>query len=314
MQTPGHGARSVPEAKRFTMVTGGFEPRVLVVEDDSYVLEETTLALRSGGFKCEAAHSGREALRFLQDYPDTSVVIVDLRMPEMDGFTLMTAIEDHFALIIRPDVIVLSGHLDPESTASAIKRGAVDCLAKPVSRSALVQSVQSAADRVIEKRSALEESSTLSGLVGGATPLLAQATGGLRSTADFSESSPVSSSTARREQASLNRAAAQGMKLSRLLSERETRYDIFPSTFSSEHAWAMLLEMAHNHYAGRITYLSALAVGVRLPVSTSSRHLDALGKEGLVERFPDPADKRRVRATLTPEGLRKIEEYLDSLE
>lgn len=61
--------------------------RIVVVDDDDHVREVTEMVLASAGYSVRATASGREALRWLEEEP-WDLVILDLRMPEVDGPTL----------------------------------------------------------------------------------------------------------------------------------------------------------------------------------------------------------------------------------
>jgi CheY-like chemotaxis protein len=62
--------------------------RLLIVEDEPQLLQALAIRLSAEGFNCETAASGREALAKLADWvPD--LIIADLLMPEMDGYTLV---------------------------------------------------------------------------------------------------------------------------------------------------------------------------------------------------------------------------------
>lgn len=294
-------------------IEGEFVRKVLVVDDDQGVRDEVGDTLRAAGFKTAIVPNGRWALASLQDNPDTMVVIVDLRMPEMDGFALMSAIEDHFASVIRPAMVVLSGHLDKCAAKSAVQGGALDCLTKPVSRGSLVDSVQSAADMIVKKRTALRQRQTLRHLVGDLNSLFAGTAARLGATSNsfnIPEQGTVGDGVAVARKA--DDSAPQ--QLARLLRERESRRDFFPVSPKAEQAPEMMLELALNHFSGRITYLSSLAVGAQLPVSTCTRQLETLEAKGLVERFPDPADRRRVRVRLTDLGAKRVRDYLSSIQ
>jgi len=306
--------RCEPLQESTTTEDGGSRCRALVVDDDQYVRQEVVHSLLAAGFDCSGVGNGRWALASLQDYPETSVVIVDLRMPEMDGLQLMSAIDDHFATIIQPALIVLSGHLDKNSAKAAVSEGATDCLQKPISRQELLDSVNFAADQVRVKRTALRNRETLRNLVGDMEDLLEQTSSRLADDPLRSRSELEKSSGGVESVQGLQERAAVKVRLARLLRERESRRNFFPLTSKAEHGWEMLLELALNHFGNRITYLSSLAVGSRLPVSTCSRHLEGLEEKGLAQRSPDPVDKRRVRITLTELGEAKVRDYLASLE
>ena len=61
--------------------------RIVVVDDDDHVREVTEMVLAGAGYSVRATASGREALRWLEEEP-WDLVILDLRMPEVDGPTL----------------------------------------------------------------------------------------------------------------------------------------------------------------------------------------------------------------------------------
>lgn len=117
----------VPEDLR----SGSGRPRVLVVDDESSirtVLSEH-LASRDPSFEVTTAADGFEAGRQVSTFrPD--VVLLDLRMPGMDGFQVCKTIK------ADPDtastvVIAMTGYHSPETEARILECGAVRCFAKP---------------------------------------------------------------------------------------------------------------------------------------------------------------------------------------
>jgi CheY-like chemotaxis protein len=65
---------------------------VLIVDDDDDVRETLQLILSDEGFEVTTAANGREALRVLRHPPRPAVVLLDLRMPEMDGWQTVDAL------------------------------------------------------------------------------------------------------------------------------------------------------------------------------------------------------------------------------
>jgi CheY-like chemotaxis protein len=115
--------------------------RVLAVEDDKDVAELYEAILVGFGHKVLVAHNGREAIRLMQEHPD--VVILDLRLPDTDGYTLLRRIRAH------PDlkdttVIVISATV-PRDRASIAGADAV--LAKPFDLDDLVHEIDRAEGR-----------------------------------------------------------------------------------------------------------------------------------------------------------------------
>ena len=109
--------------------------RVLVVDDGAMNRRVLTLALEREGHHVEEAHDGREALELLAHRP-FDVVLLDLIMPEMDGYATLEAIKADDALRHLP-VIVISGVDELDSVVRCIEMGATDYLSKPFNASLL---------------------------------------------------------------------------------------------------------------------------------------------------------------------------------
>ena len=99
-------------------------PRILVVEDDSDVMEYMEVLLRLDDYEVTTARNGREALLALEQTPRPALILLDLMMPEMDGWTLLDLLRVDPALATIP-VVVLSG------AACSMPIGARDMLLKP---------------------------------------------------------------------------------------------------------------------------------------------------------------------------------------
>jgi len=100
---------------------------ILIVDDEKNMRFVVGRALASAGHQVSEAASGEEALKaFEQSVPD--LVILDQRMPGMDGITTLTKIKKQ-----HPDlpVIMLTAHGNVESAVQAMKAGATDYLTKP---------------------------------------------------------------------------------------------------------------------------------------------------------------------------------------
>jgi DNA-binding response OmpR family regulator/drug/metabolite transporter (DMT)-like permease len=102
--------------------------RVLVVDDDSLARRKLSLAVRALGHEAEPASSGAEALERLRA-PGIDIVLLDIEMPDMNGFDVLQARRAAPAEQ-RVPVIVVSSLDVPEEIARAIELGAVDFLPK----------------------------------------------------------------------------------------------------------------------------------------------------------------------------------------
>lgn len=100
--------------------------KILLVDDEERFRETTQKILSKRGFDTILAENGRAALNMIDQDPD--VVILDIKMPGMDGNQTLTEIKDR-----KPDipVIMLTGHGDKPTAREALIEGAFDYLAKP---------------------------------------------------------------------------------------------------------------------------------------------------------------------------------------
>jgi sigma-B regulation protein RsbU (phosphoserine phosphatase) len=110
--------------------------RVLVVEDDEYNRELISLVLGDEGCEVWTARTGREALSLLHE-ARPHVIVLDLRLPDMDGWAFRTAQRQNgFADV---PVLILTAVANPEQHAEAL---GASVLAKPFDLDDLLASIQ----------------------------------------------------------------------------------------------------------------------------------------------------------------------------
>lgn len=120
---------------------------VYVVDDDPMIRRSLSFALSTAGFSVRPFGSGRdfvEALSTLQP----GCVLLDLRMPDMDGFVVLESLGDR-----RVDlpVVVMTGHGDVATAVKAMKAGARDFIEKPCADEVLLAVLKSAFDSLAER-------------------------------------------------------------------------------------------------------------------------------------------------------------------
>jgi two-component system, NtrC family, response regulator AtoC len=103
--------------------------RILVVDDEPGIREFMTDALEADGHAVATAGDGREAARLL-DERGFDVLVTDLKMPGLDGMALLRKVRAEQAEL---EVIVLTAHGTVETAVEAMKLGAFEYLAKPLS-------------------------------------------------------------------------------------------------------------------------------------------------------------------------------------
>ena len=120
------------------------EPSVLVVDDEVQFVETLVKRLDKRGVKVRAAYSGQTALDALagSGATNTDVVILDVKMPGMDGLETLARIKEQHPLV---EVIMLTGHATVESAIEGMKHGAYDYLMKPCDLDVLMAKLNAAA-------------------------------------------------------------------------------------------------------------------------------------------------------------------------
>ncbi|TYT76059.1 response regulator [Desulfobotulus mexicanus] len=115
--------------------------KVLLTDDETGFVETLSKRLEKRDFRLVAAFSGDEALRTLAENPWVDVVILDVKMPGMDGIETLSRIKLEFPLV---EVIMLTGHATVETAIDGMKKGAFDYLMKPCDIDVLTAKVDEA--------------------------------------------------------------------------------------------------------------------------------------------------------------------------
>lgn len=109
---------------------------MLVVDDDDGLREMLSTLLTFEGYRVVTAGDGREALAAI--HPGIDAVLLDVRMPVMDGFQVLRELSTRPEVADIPVLMVTAEALDPESIRMGLELGARDYIAKPLSRPELL--------------------------------------------------------------------------------------------------------------------------------------------------------------------------------
>ena len=102
--------------------------KILVIDDDRSICESLELYLTEEGYEVHTASTGTEGLnKFAGTLPD--VVILDIRLPDIDGFTVLEDLREDDEKV---KVIMITAYHDMETTIKAMKEGAFDYIHKPI--------------------------------------------------------------------------------------------------------------------------------------------------------------------------------------
>lgn len=115
-------------------------PRIMVVDDDPDTVSILARHLQREGFVAIEAVSGAECLRLVREHP-VDVILLDLMMPDMDGFEVCRALKDETGTAEIP-VIMITARDDLDARAEGMRLGVSDFLAKPVFRRQLANRIR----------------------------------------------------------------------------------------------------------------------------------------------------------------------------
>jgi len=122
---------------------------MMLVDDEERFLTTMKKLLSRKGYDVFTASSGADALEKLR-MENIHVVILDVKMPGMDGITTLKQIKKMFPMV---EVIMLTGHGTVESAVEGLHSGATDFLTKPADVNDLIEK----AEEAFEKRQRVEE-------------------------------------------------------------------------------------------------------------------------------------------------------------
>src|SRR5439155_24424867 len=113
---------------------------ILVVEDDATMQKMALKILRSRGFACESAPNGRAAVAMAATLKP-SLILMDLSLPEMNGWEATRALKADPALAKIP-VVAITAHAMVGDRETALAAGCVECLTKPYELEDLIALVE----------------------------------------------------------------------------------------------------------------------------------------------------------------------------
>ena len=115
--------------------------RVAVVDDDVRNIFAVTCALESHGAVVVHADSGRDALALVERDDDIDLVLLDMMMPEIDGYEVLRRIRSQERFHALPIVALTARAMKPDRD-KCLDAGATDYVAKPVNTSRLVSTIR----------------------------------------------------------------------------------------------------------------------------------------------------------------------------
>ena len=118
--------------------------RVLLIEDDLNTLKSVELILRAEGFAVDIAQLGEEGLKMGRLYGDHDIVLLDLLLPDMDGYEVLARLR---TAGVKTPVLILSALSDAEEKIKGLGIGADDYLTKPFDKGELIARIHAVVRR-----------------------------------------------------------------------------------------------------------------------------------------------------------------------
>jgi len=142
--------------------------KLLLIDDEPDILRVLAMSLRADGYEVLTAPSGEAGLAaFDAQAPD--IVLVDIRMPGMNGIEVLQEIKAKGTL---SEVIIITGHGDIDNAVEALQYGASDFINKPVRDEALAVALQRAGEKLAIRRQLRDHTCDLEARVEAATQAL----------------------------------------------------------------------------------------------------------------------------------------------
>ncbi|HJV62593.1 MAG TPA: response regulator [Albitalea sp.] len=116
------------------------KPKILIVDDEEVVRLSYSRILAATDCRVEAVWTWTQVSQLMQQEP-FDVVLLDLRMPGVDGMTILRALKQRWP---ESEVVIITGYPTLESAKEAVALGAHDYLAKPVGPEQVIDAAESA--------------------------------------------------------------------------------------------------------------------------------------------------------------------------
>lgn len=255
---------------------------VLVVDDDDAGLCDLTDSLKRAGLACDGVSTGRKALETLMSGARPSVVVTDIRMPELNGIELAQRLT-RMEVAEQPEVIFISGNAELDHAVHAIRLRARDMLTKPIDLRRLIQIVK---EVQLERRAS--------------SPPMA-----VPSPQNFEGRTNAPTQVQEFDVKSMSVGVLKSLR-----SLHRARTANLPEGLPVEASWEILLDLYVSQLRMEPTSLTAIGSSSGVSLTSALRRIQELEGKGMIVRIPDENDKRRAAAQLTEKGRDAVHSFI----
>lgn len=115
--------------------------KIIIIDDDDRNIFALQAVLSSRGYQCITAESGKECLEKLQQNRDIGLALIDMMMPEMDGYQLIKQIRGQRDFMSFP-LVAVTARAMPGDKEKCLEVGAKNYISKPINVDSLLQLIE----------------------------------------------------------------------------------------------------------------------------------------------------------------------------
>ncbi|AZE46403.1 Two-component transcriptional response regulator, LuxR family [Pseudomonas chlororaphis] len=130
--------------------------KVLVVDDQSLIVEELCEFLEGSGYRCVPCESSRQAIQQFNEDAEIGLVLCDLHMPDLDGIQLVQELQRIAGKHRVFEAIMLTGQADKQDVIKALRAGIADYYQKPIDLDELLAGLQRQEETLQERQKNLQ--------------------------------------------------------------------------------------------------------------------------------------------------------------
>ncbi|MFM5913504.1 MAG: response regulator [Chakrabartia godavariana] len=281
---------------------------ILLVDDDKDLLVEQADLLDALGYTCRTAVSAEEAKQVFSENRDINLVISDWSLPSGNGLELIKSLGEMNRNGRNFVAILLTGYPSIELAVQAMQDGFVDFLSKPVSREMYEAALERASERLAAQVQANSEAKVVESVANIQESLQALMTKlGVQEKDAATSDEDVAASIK-------NPNSIHPSVLKSIIKARRNRQKYFEGDLFSDPSWDILLELTAAHIENRQESVTSVAIAASVPASTAIRKIRELSDRGLLKRWTDPTDARRIFVALTDDAAKRMLAMLASAE
>jgi FixJ family two-component response regulator/DNA-binding MarR family transcriptional regulator len=280
---------------------------ILLVDDDKDLLVEQADLLDALGYICRTASSAEEARQVFADNRDINLVISDWSLPSGNGLELIKSLGEMNRNGRNFVAILLTGYPSIELAVQAMQDGFVDFLSKPVNREMYEAALKRASERLATQAAAASDVKVVESVANIQESLQALMTKlGVQEKETAAEVDVAA--------AIKNPNSVPPSVLKAIIKARRNRQKYFEGDLFSDPSWDILLELTAAHIENRQESVTSVAIAASVPASTAIRKIRELADRGLLKRWTDPTDARRIFVALTDDAAKRMLAMLASAE